>query len=97
MQTVTVILRRVKKTGAVELFFANSHEDKQTWWIDGYAEGDGHFQATRDYLRRETEPVPKPTPENLAMVNRWANSPNPVRAVIGSRLAGPRGAYYAGD
>lgn len=99
-QTLNVVVRRVIKTGALELFYVNCNESARCWWIEGFAPGDGHFQPTRDYVQRETEPVRLLHKEADKLVQDWA-ALGMLNAgfdtVRGMRLNGPRGFYYSGE
>lgn len=99
MKTFTVVVRRVKKTQALELFFINTNESDKTFWIEGYAPNDGHFQTTRGYIRKETEFVRETYAKAVKLVKAWDQLPGCVgfTARIGTRLNGPRGYYYCGE
>lgn len=97
MQTVNVVVRKVRKTRALELFYVNQYTDRPYWWIDGYSSTDGHFQANRDYLRNRTMPVDPETPEAQALIKLWCSMDVAVKARPVSRLIGPRGCTYGGE
>lgn len=104
MQKVAVCVRRVIETRQLELFFANDC-GMGYWWIEGFNPRNGHFEASRDYLRRKTEPLDYSDPYiatvALNLAQQWAAIGEPIGEPLDVRLAssvrGPRGMHYGGD
>jgi hypothetical protein len=103
MKTINVVVRRVKKTGMLELFFANDYGPKAKggnayWWIECFNRSEGHSEASRSYMLRQTTPVPTDDPEALALAKYWESiCPDRYDVRIVSTLRGPRGYMYGGE